>query len=85
MKDKVKTAHTLGIKLYKKYILTADERYFLDNRFGLEGNNPQTLSELGKRFGVTVERVEDCVNAGLKKVNNINRDFNITDFTDEKR
>ena len=37
-------------------------------RFGIEGNDPQTLEQVGRRFGITRERVRQIEAAALKKL-----------------
>lgn len=48
--------------------LDARESTILTARFGLDGNPPMTLEEVGKRFGVTRERIRQIQNAALKKL-----------------
>jgi RNA polymerase primary sigma factor len=40
-------------------------------RFGLDGNNPQTLEEVGKKFKITRERVRQIQNIALSKLRRI--------------
>ena len=37
-------------------------------RFGLEGDNPKTLEEIGAQFGVTRERIRQIQNEALRKL-----------------
>jgi DNA-directed RNA polymerase sigma subunit (sigma70/sigma32) len=37
-------------------------------RFGLEGGEPETLSEVGERYGVTRERIRQVQNKALFKL-----------------
>ncbi|MCS7091346.1 MAG: sigma-70 family RNA polymerase sigma factor [Verrucomicrobiota bacterium] len=44
------------------------EARILTRRFGLDGNPPQTLEEVGAEFGVTRERVRQIQNIALRKL-----------------
>lgn len=48
--------------------LTDREYRILDARFGLSGNDPKTLEEVGVEFGVTRERIRQLQNSALKKL-----------------
>ena len=48
--------------------LAANERLVLRRRFGLEGDPPETLAEIGKRLGMSRERVRQIEGAGLRKL-----------------
>ena len=48
--------------------LSYRERRVLELRYGLEGEHPATLDELGKTFNVTRERIRQIENQGLKKL-----------------
>lgn len=48
--------------------LDARERRILAARFGLEGETPKTLEEVGRRFGVTRERIRQLQNGALSKL-----------------
>jgi len=48
--------------------LDAREAAILNRRFGLDGNPPQTLEEVGAQFGVTRERVRQIQNIALRKL-----------------
>jgi RNA polymerase primary sigma factor len=48
--------------------LTDRERRILELRFGLAGEVPQTLDELGQAFNVTRERIRQIENQSLKKL-----------------
>jgi len=44
------------------------ERKIIFERFGLDGDKPKTLEELGKKFGVTRERIRQLQNIALAKL-----------------
>jgi len=44
------------------------ERQILEMRFGLNGEAPRTLDEVGRAFKVTRERVRQIENQSLKKL-----------------
>ena len=44
------------------------ERKVIELRFGLSGDQPQTLEEVGRAFGVTRERIRQIENNTLKKL-----------------
>jgi RNA polymerase sigma factor (sigma-70 family) len=48
--------------------LAANERMVLRHRFGLEGEPPETLEAIGKRLGLSRERVRQIEGAGLRKL-----------------
>jgi RNA polymerase primary sigma factor len=48
--------------------LTDRERRILELRYGLSGEIPQTLDELGQTFNVTRERIRQIENQSLKKL-----------------
>ena len=48
--------------------LAANERTVLRRRFGLEGDPPETLEALGRRLGLTRERVRQIESASLRKL-----------------
>ena len=49
-------------------VLDHRERKIIDARFGLEGQKPKTLEEVGQEFGVTRERIRQLQNIALKKL-----------------
>ncbi|MEY2598054.1 MAG: hypothetical protein RLZZ142_313, partial [Verrucomicrobiota bacterium] len=49
-------------------VLDERERRILSARFGLEGGSPKTLEEVGRRFGVTRERIRQLQNGALHKL-----------------
>jgi len=48
--------------------LTQRERLVLELRFGLRGSDPQTLEEIGRRFGVTRERIRQIEAKAMRKM-----------------
>jgi RNA polymerase primary sigma factor len=48
--------------------LAPNERSVLRRRFGLEGEPPETLEAIGRRLGLTRERVRQIESAGLRKL-----------------
>ncbi len=48
--------------------LSADERKVVTMRFGLDGDDPQTLEKIGKIFGVTRERIRQIEQKALNKL-----------------
>src|SRR5918999_1286601 len=49
-------------------MLSARERRVLEMRYGLNGEQPRTLDEVGRAFQVTRERIRQIENQGLKKL-----------------
>ncbi|MEC8826883.1 MAG: RNA polymerase sigma factor RpoD/SigA [Verrucomicrobiota bacterium] len=49
-------------------VLDERERKIVDARFGLGGQKPKTLEEVGQEFGVTRERIRQLQNIALKKL-----------------
>jgi DNA-directed RNA polymerase sigma subunit (sigma70/sigma32) len=48
--------------------LTSRERFVLKHQFGLHGADPKTLSDVGKRLGVSLERVRQLQKIALGKI-----------------
>ena len=48
--------------------LTERERKVISLRFGLEGNNPRSLEDIGQDIGITRERVRQIVAKSLRKM-----------------
>ena len=48
--------------------LAPNERTVLRHRFGLEGNEPETLEAIGQRMGYSRERIRQIEGAGLRKL-----------------
>lgn len=57
--------------------LNGDERKVIMLRFGLDGDNPQTLESIGKEFGVTRERIRQIEQKALNKLRKIVKRKNI--------
>ena len=51
--------------------LPARERKVIEMRFGLDGDQPRTLEEVGRAFGVTRERIRQIENNTLKKLESL--------------
>ena len=54
--------------------LKDNEREILTLRFGLDDREPETLETIGKRFGVTRERIRQIEVKSLEKLRSIMRD-----------
>ncbi|MEN6615854.1 MAG: sigma-70 family RNA polymerase sigma factor [Syntrophorhabdus sp.] len=57
--------------------LSVDERKVIMLRFGLDGDEPQTLELIGKTFGVTRERIRQIEQKALNKLRKIVKRKNI--------
>jgi len=51
--------------------LPTRERKMIEMRFGLNGDQPRTLEEVGRAFGVTRERIRQIENNTLKKLESL--------------
>ena len=49
-------------------VLDDREHKIIFQRFGLDGGKPKTLEEVGKKFGVTRERIRQLQNIALAKL-----------------
>ena len=49
-------------------VLDDRERRIINSRFGLDGQKPKTLEEVGEKFGVTRERIRQLQNIALGKL-----------------
>jgi RNA polymerase primary sigma factor len=49
-------------------VLPERERQVIEMRYGLHGEKPLTLEEVGQAFGVTRERIRQIENNTLKKL-----------------
>jgi len=59
-----------GLKISEELldILDERERRIIDSRFGLTGQKPKTLDEVGQEFGVTRERIRQLQNIALGRL-----------------
>lgn len=67
----IQVAHeALNRKEVRKAVfgLPVREREIIDARFGLSGNAPQTLEEIGEGFGISRERVRQLQNVALERL-----------------
>lgn len=62
--------------------LTDREKQVLRLRFGLEDGHPYTLEEVGRRFGVTRERIRQIEAKALRKLRHPSRSKKLRDFLD---
>ena len=62
--------------------LSEREREVLQFRFGLEDGRSYTLEEVGKRFGVTRERIRQIEAKALRKLRHPSRSKKLRDFLD---
>ena len=51
--------------------LSYRERRVLELRYGLEGDDPRTLDDVGRTFNVTRERIRQIENQSLKKLQSL--------------
>src|SRR5438132_680964 len=54
-------------------VLDDRERKIIFSRFGLDGGKPKTLEEVGKKFGVTRERIRQLQNIALSKLHGVHQ------------
>jgi len=62
--------------------LTRRERTVIELRFGLKGEHPRTLEEVGQRFGVTRERIRQIEAKTLAKLTSCRDSHQLHDFLD---
>jgi RNA polymerase primary sigma factor len=60
--------------------LNARERRVIEMRFGLQGETPRTLEEIGKEFGVTRERIRQLEGLALRKLRHPSRAKALKDY-----
>lgn len=67
-----------------KVLKTLDDREaeVISMRFGLNGFPPMTLEAIGKKFGVTRERIRQIENKAMKKMRHPSRSKQLKDFID---
>jgi RNA polymerase primary sigma factor len=53
------------------WLLSERERLVIELRYGLNGNSPATLDEVGRAFKVTRERIRQIENQSLKKLRSL--------------
>jgi RNA polymerase primary sigma factor len=58
------------------------ERKVIELRFGLKGESPRTLEEVGKEFGVTRERIRQIESKTLAKLRHPHRSQKLRDYLD---
>jgi len=58
--------------------LPAGERNVLEMRYGLKGEDPMTLDRIGKKLGITRERVRQIENQAIKRLRCIMRRYHKT-------
>ena len=56
----------------------------LSLRFGLDGGGPRTLEEIGKKFGVTGERIRQIEVKALRKLRHPTRSKKVEPYLDEE-
>lgn len=81
----IETASSMMLKEDLKKILdglTERERKVIEYRFGLIDNQPRTLEEVGRIFGVTRERIRQIESKTLKKLQHPNRSARLKDYLD---
>ncbi len=62
--------------------LSARERKVLELRYGLKGEDPRTLEEVGRRFGVTRERIRQIEVRTLAKLKDADHSQRLREFLD---
>ena len=62
--------------------LTHRERKVIELRFGLKGEHPRTLEEVGQKFGVTRERIRQIEAKTLAKLKAYRDSQRLRDFLD---
>jgi RNA polymerase primary sigma factor len=62
--------------------LSHRERRVIELRFGLDGEEPRTLEEVGQRFGVTRERIRQIESKTLNKLKAVREAQRLRDYLD---
>jgi RNA polymerase primary sigma factor len=65
--------------------LSYRERRVLELRYGLGGERPRTLDEVGRTFNVTRERIRQIESQSLKKLQHLREALNVRDTSDHFR
>ena len=60
--------------------LTERERAVLEMRYGLNGEKPQTLEEIGSKMNVTRERIRQIEAKALRKLRHPSRSRKLKDY-----
>ena len=60
------------------------ERDVVVLRFGLDGNQPRTLEQIGKKFGLSRERIRQIESKTLAKLRHPMRSSRLRDYLDEE-
>ena len=77
----VATANSLSEQIMSALDELSDrEKQVVRMRFGLDGNQPQTLEEVGKQFGVTRERIRQIESKTLAKLRHPHRRQKLEDY-----
>ena len=58
--------------------LSANEREVIEMRFGLNNDEPQTLNGIGRKYGITRERVRQIENKAINKLKYLSRREHVT-------
>ncbi|MGI6714362.1 MAG: sigma-70 family RNA polymerase sigma factor [Bacilli bacterium] len=72
----------LNEKLYQVMLETLNDREFrvLELRYGLDGQHPRTLEEVGREFGVTRERIRQIEAKAIKKLRSPSKIKHLKDY-----
>ncbi|MFZ4518980.1 MAG: RNA polymerase sigma factor RpoD [Microthrixaceae bacterium] len=77
----VATAHSLSEQIMSALDELSDrEKQVVRLRFGLDGDQPQTLEEVGRQFGVTRERIRQIESKTLAKLRHPQRRQKLEDY-----
>ena len=79
----VATANSLSEQIMSALDELSDrEKEVVRLRFGLDGDRPQTLEEVGRQFGVTRERIRQIESKTLAKLRHPHRSQKLRDYLD---